>query len=360
VTVKATLTDNGGLLYQGIELGSKSVTFTIGSQSATATTGLNGIAETTITLNQAAGTPGVGSSFGGDDLYLGSSDSDPFQVTQENAYIEYTGESIAMIGTNLTLRATVWDSAAAGYPDGSSDTTIGDITNIWVFFNIYPAGTCGSGTPIVRSAQVLDTGPLGDGIGTATTTFTSSSEASYCVVSEVVAGSGGGENQWYVAGYAESAGIAFYKNTGQFASGGGWILDPNGRKGNFGFNARYNKRGSPQGQMVYVYRGYYNGVLADFIIKSNALEALSFSGTQYPITATLQGKCNLQINRASDGVQLWSDGNATFVATVIDSDNTSGIGSDAFRLSVWDKNGVPYKMVPSTSLSGGNLVVRNR
>jgi hypothetical protein len=306
----------------------------------------------------------VGSSFGGDDLYLGSSDSDPFQVNQENAYIEYTGDSIGRTGANLTLQATVWDSAAAGYlgdnPESGSGTTTGDITKMWIAFNIYPAGSCGSGAPQLRYARVFDTGIAGDGIGTATTMFSSTSEASYCVVSSLVAGSSGGVNQWYIADNAESAGIAFYNNVGVFATGGGWILDPNGRKGNFGFNARYNKRGSPQGQIVYVYRGYYNGVLADFIIKSNALEALGFSGTQYPITATLQGKCNLQINRASDGVQLWGDGNATFVATVTDSGNTSGIGSDAFRLSVWDKNGEPYKMVPNTLLSGGNVMVRNR
>jgi hypothetical protein len=110
VTVKATLTDNGGgLLYQGTELGSKSVTFTIGSQSASATTGLNGLAETTITFNQAAGTPG-GSSFGGDDLYLGSSDSDPFQVNQKMPHRVH-GDSIGRRG-NLTLGKR-WDSVAA-------------------------------------------------------------------------------------------------------------------------------------------------------------------------------------------------------------------------------------------------------
>ena len=74
----------------------------------------------------------------------------------------------------------------------------------------------------------------------------------------------------------------------------------------------------------------------------------------------MQGKCNLQINRASDGVQLWADGNATFVAIITDSGLNSGIGSDSFQLSVWDKNGVPYKMVPETLLSGGNVVVRAR
>ena len=49
--------------------------------------------------------------------------------------------------------------------------------------------------------------------------------------------------------------------------------------GNFGFNARYNKSGQPQGQFVYVWRGTYNGVAADFILKSNALSALGFTQT---------------------------------------------------------------------------------
>ena len=74
--------------------------------------------------------------------------------------------------------------------------------------------------------------------------------------------------------------ITFYNNTGQFVTGGGWIIDPasggNGH-GNFGFNARFNKNGAPQGQMVYVYRGLYNGVLADYRIKSNSLTSLGFS-----------------------------------------------------------------------------------
>ncbi len=58
----------------------------------------------------------------------------------------------------------------------------------------------------------------------------------------------------------------------------------------FGFNARYNKNNQPQGQFVYVYRGTYNGVLPDYVIKSNSLTALSYScnGCNYPISGTLQ------------------------------------------------------------------------
>jgi hypothetical protein len=164
-------------------------------------------------------------------------------VTQEDAAIQYTGDTIAQVGTNLNLRATIWDSAASGFPGTStgSDTTIGDITKMWIEFDIYPAGSCMSGTPITKYSQVSVTSVAG--IGTATTTFTSSSEASYCVVSSLAASSTGGTNLWYTAPHAESAGIDFYTNTGRFATGGGWINDPSGGKGNFGFNASYNTSG---------------------------------------------------------------------------------------------------------------------
>jgi hypothetical protein len=139
--------------------------------------------------------------------------------------------------------------------------------------------------------------------------------------------------------------------------------------------------------MVYVYRGLYNGVLADFRIKSNSLGSLGFQcwtgplppttggaygicptgNATFPAKATLQGKSTIQINRASDGYVLYSDGNATFSATVIDSGQSSGIGSDRFELTVYDKNGVLYKQVGDLGgsapyfnaavLNGGNVVI---
>jgi hypothetical protein len=190
-------------------------------------------------------------------------------VTQENAFILYSGDTIAQVGTSLNLRATLWDSAAAGYPgvnpESGPTATIGDITKMWIAFDVYLAGSCGSGTPSNLYAQVNLTGT--PGIGTATTALSSLSEVSYCVVSRLVAGSRGGTNLFYTAPNAQAAGLDFYVNSGQFATGGGWVNDPTGIHGNFGFNARYNSTGSPKGQMVYVYRALYNGVLADFCKK---------------------------------------------------------------------------------------------
>jgi hypothetical protein len=173
----------------------------------------------------------------------------------------------------------------------------------------------------------------------------------------LVAGNTGGTNLFHTAPNAQAAGLDFYVNSGQFATGGGWVSDPTGSHGNFGFNARYNSTGSPKGQIVYVYRTLYNGVLADFIVKSNALTALQFTGTTYPISSTLQGKASVQVNRASDGLSLFSAGNYAFSATVTDSGQNGDAGKQ-FSLIVYASNGVPYHTVPAaTPLQGGNVVV---
>ena len=71
------------------------------------------------------------------------------------------------------------------------------------------------------------------------------------------------------------------------------------------------------------------------------------------MSASLQGKATLKIVRASDGVTLYSDGNATFLATVVDGDTNA---ADTFALVVYDKRGVEIKNVPATQLGGGNVL----
>lgn len=286
----------------------------------------------------------------------GASSTDvAIQVMPENASILYSGEAIAQIGKNLTLRATVWDSAAAGYPGLDPDAALGDITKMWVAFDLYPQQSCMSGTPVqTLFAQVTDGVDAGDGIGTAEAVLTSANEASFCAVAWLVAGSTGGTNAWYTADRAESAVLIFYEPSGQFATGGGWIKDPDGGKGNLGFNSRYLKKGQPQGHLTYIYRGTYNGEVVDFVIKSTAINSLAFNGKIYPIGATLQGKATIQIIRASDGVLLYSEGGATFQATVVDNGDKSGV--DSFALLVYNKNGLVFKNVQVVPLEGGNII----
>lgn len=294
-------------------------------------------------------------------------------VVQDLA-VQYTGDSLALVSGNAKLEATVWDSAANGYPATTNHPaepggTIGDITKMWIAFDIYTAANCESGTPTTKYAAVLDSGngTSNDGIGTATTSFTSNAEGPYCVIVRLVDDndtSNGTTNHWYSADQALGM-VTFYNNTGQFVTGGGWIADPasggNG-KGNFGFNARYNKNGQRQGQMVYVWRGTYNGVAAICIIKSNSLTFLGFrsvnNDNNYPYEAALEGKATLQINRASDGLQLLSEGNGSFTAKAVEAGLPSSIDGDTFSLT-FTRNGQasPYNIFPGTQLTGGNIVI---
>jgi hypothetical protein len=355
----ATLTADGN------PIASTTINFSVGTNSGTAATDGSGIATDMTLLTQAAGSSYTATaSCSAATCGVLLSITHQFTISKENALIQYTGvDTVAQVGATMTLRATVWDSGASGYtganPESGPSATIGNIIKMWIAFDIYLAASCGTGTPTTKYAPVTDIGTLGDGIGTATQTFTSSTETSYCVIARLVADAAGGANQFYVADNTQGVGIAFYTNTGQFVTAGGWITDPNGGHGNFGLNARNNKNGQPQGQMVYVYRGLYNGVMADYVIKGTALSNFGIATTAgaYPMSATLQGKCTIQVNRASDGVQLYSDGNGTFSATATDSGQSSGIGSDTYSLIVYDKNAAQYKYVPATSLQGGNVVV---
>ena len=90
-----------------------------------------------------------------------------------------------------------------------------------------------------------------------------------------MAGPDGGVNQWYLADSADTI-LTFYEPSGQFVTGGGWVADPAGSKGNFGFTAKYLKNGRVQGNLVYTYGDEYNGEAVEYKIKSSAVNALAF------------------------------------------------------------------------------------
>jgi hypothetical protein len=269
----------------------------------------------------------------------------------------------------ISLTATVRDSAASGYTgangESSSSGTVGEVTKTFVEFDIYNAATCLSGTPIMSPVvQVTTATTSAWGVGPATYSLPSpTTEASYCVVPRVVGSTAGSTNLFYTAPPGSVSGIAVYTNTGQFATGGGWIADSTqggSGQGSLSFNARYTKTGGAKGQVAYVWQAMYNGQLANFTITSNAISTLTFSGTTTPITATLQGKCAELIAAVATGQLLASQGNLTFTATAKDGDYglSQNIPSDAFSLSVFNGS-TTIRQVTATSLGGGNLVVHN-
>ena len=97
----------------------------------------------------------------------------------------------------------------------------------------------------------------------------SMTEEFICVTVSLVAGPESGANEWYVAEDTDAV-LTIYEPSGQFVTAGGWVVDPSGSKGNFGMNGKYLKNGRVQGNLVYIFRGDYNGEPAEFKVKSNA------------------------------------------------------------------------------------------
>ena len=347
--LSATLTDADS----DAPLPGRTVTFTLGTQSADAVTDGDGVARTSLVLTQGAGSPGVTAAAAAGGGYSGASTDSPFAIGREDAAVAYSGSTIAQAGTPLALRSTAFDSAAAGFPLGGSDTTLGDIARTWIAFDALSGSDC-STLASTRTGSVEDGAPAGDGIGTASATLTSSTETVLCISPRLVGSSAGAASPFYAAPSALPIPVAFYENTGQFVTGGGWVDDPSGGKGHFAFNGRPGKK-SPSGQVVYNWLGDREGQPAMYRIKSNALSGLRFSGRTYPVTATMEGKANILVTRLSDGAVLYSDGAATMTATATDTNKSTT--PDSFSLSVFGKSGVHYKSVPTVPLRGGQVVV---
>lgn len=308
----------------------------------------------------------MAASFAGSPLYDPAAATGSYSIGRESAQLAYSGDTFAT-GTSVRLAATVTED---------QDGSLGDTSLAFVTFDVYTGATaCGSGTPTrYGPVAVADTGAAGDGIGTAEVQMSTPGEQTYCIVARVTGTGQLTANTHYEATPAQNAVLTVVATTGKFATGGGWIVDPaTGGHGNFGFTVRFTKSGSPKGQAVYVWRALYNGVLADFIVRSNSMTGLSFAdelgnGT-FPWRATLDGKATIRINRASDGATLYTDGNATFRLVALDSGQSSGIGVDSFAIRVLDKDGREYRLVGSwsggtyaggVSLSGGNVMVHLR
>jgi hypothetical protein len=263
-------------------------------------------------------------------------------VSPEAATLQYTGELIAPIRARLNLRAQVSGN--------------GDITKAWIEFEVYPSASCSVGTP---NKLFAGTRSVGLHTGVATATFASSNPAAHCVIAKLVAGSTGGVSLFYQA-HAARALITFYQHTHQIVNGLGWITDPNTHgRGTFGFNASYATSGTATGALLYHYRSVYHGVLADFIIRSDAITALTFDGSTYPIAATLQGKGTIQVKQASNGALLYSDQRATFTARATDTGTAGKVGPDTFGLTVYSRNGALYATVANSKLAEGVITVQN-
>jgi hypothetical protein len=324
----------------------KSIIFKIYSdfseQMVTAQTNSSGVAVATIILNQPEGGDyTVSALFKTDDDYQTSSDSSDFTIYKEHAYAQYTGDMVVPLNADtITLRATVFDE---------DDGYWGDLTKINVTITILDSDTILPLASHTYHTLQVDTTTV-DGVGFALITIDNpfTLEGEYLVQISFESE----ENDYYEGDNTDYATLIIYKPQGDFVTGGGWIEDTNGNKGNFGFNVKYKKNGLPKGQAIYVYR---EGDWL-FIVKTNAWVGMAINSNEnYSI---FEAKCNIKQVNATSGEIVWEKGNYRLVIEVWDHSQDGK--EDVFQVRVYDNIGLIYHEAgfdPYGNLMGGNIVI---
>jgi hypothetical protein len=289
-------------------------------------------------------------------------------VVQEDARVTYTGAlyvstaSTSSSNANVTLAATVQDISVT--PDAAGDTYPGDIRNATVTFIHRDTSTPIPGC-INLPVGLVTSGNFQTGTATCNWSVTISGDAQIFTVGVAVG------NYYTRNASADDVVVMVAKPlASSFITGGGYLVLTNsaglkagdaGSKNNFGFNVKYNKRGTNlQGNINIIVRRTEADGLHVYQIKGNVMTSLAVqpgSGT-----ATFNGKANIQ-DVTNPLAPISVEGNATLQVTL--HDNGEPGSSDTIGITVWNKSGGLWfaskwndvKTVEQL-LNGGNLVVR--
>ncbi|GAB2766792.1 hypothetical protein GCM10010465_10310 [Actinomadura fibrosa] len=369
VSLSATLTDD----VSGTGVKEKTVKFTIGSQSTTAQTDANGLASTSLKLNQdPANTYTVETEFLEDDSYLGSSDSDAFDITPENAMVAYTGQSLQATPTARDSEA--WVVLSANIQDITAnpaytlyDAFEGDIRNAKVKFVIVETG---EQFGWLQVTDLVD--PSDSKTGTVSYEWLaqiSGNNSSESFTVRVLV-----DNGYYVA--EDETVVTVYIPTGDFITGGGYLIPDasageyasnQGLKTNFGFNVKYNKKGNKlQGHMNVIFRRLEaDGKIHKYQIKSNAVQSLGVDVSDPDAqVATFTTKSNLtDITDPLNPVSL--GGNLILKVDMTDRGEPGTDDSISFTLTDGNTGALLYSSnwtgiaSEESKLAGGNLVAHS-
>jgi Bacterial Ig-like domain (group 3) len=121
VTLSATLTLSG----TSAGVAGQTITFTLGSQSCTATTSAAGAASCDLTLNQIPGPYTVNASFAGAGNYQASNASTSFTITKEETTLSYTGDTIIANNTTVHLSGVLLEDGTVPIAGRSVVFTLG-------------------------------------------------------------------------------------------------------------------------------------------------------------------------------------------------------------------------------------------
>ncbi|HKQ76116.1 MAG TPA: M36 family metallopeptidase [Blastocatellia bacterium] len=285
---------------------------------------IGGMATLPYTISLAQGSYPIMATYTSSSPGTGSSGSGTLTVAREDAIVTPSPTNPTEVKVNtpggtagpITLCATIKEV---------SDGSLGDISLATpVTYTLTPMIT---GTPTITRTATVTGGGVG-GTLTACITLTNVQVNVYDVVISV------GGNHY--TGSASAVLVIFDPSLG-FVTGGGTIVH-NGVTANFGFNAKYQKNGKPQGELLYIERRPTGEVK----LKSTSIQSLSIAG----VTGIIIGKATL------NGV-----GNQSFLATVVDNGEPGS--NDQFGLQVTTPGGaaIPELTFNPITLSGGNIQV---
>jgi hypothetical protein len=132
------------------------LTFTLGTQSCSAQTDINGAASCVITPNQVPGSYTLTTSFAGNGLFLASSTSNAFTITREETTLNYTGDTLIPNGQTAHLSGVLLEDGTVPIAGRTVTFTLGAVTP-----QSCSAVTDGTGTAQCLISPVAQ--PLGPG-----------------------------------------------------------------------------------------------------------------------------------------------------------------------------------------------------
>ncbi|MDI6050064.1 Ig-like domain repeat protein, partial [Flavobacterium sp. XS2P24] len=360
--LSAILTDN----VSGAPIQGKTITFTIGSQSVTGVTNGSGVATATLKITQSPiNTYNVVSTFAGDGSYVTSSDTDGFDIQQENALVEYTGpEFVGEQNTSASTTPVLLSASINDIVDGLG--LEGDIRNAIVQFYDINGGAAISGwlTP-----GLVTPGDLTKGIVTYNWSASVPTSGYNSTTVGIRVGTQSPEDNGYYVGYGQTVINVYRISLNEFITGGGHIIpvdskgqyaSDSGKKVNFGFNVKWNKSvKNLQGNLNLIFRK--EGKV--YQIKSTAMNSLSIISTN-PCSqkATFVSKANLtDVTNSALPISIY--GGISLQVTM--TDNGEPGKSDMIGFTLMDGNNLvyssswPVNKTLESFLNGGNLVVHN-
>lgn len=373
-------TDLSALLTDGPDgdpLSGRTVTFTIGSQSVEATTDSDGIAEATLILTQDPNQVyTVETSVEAEDCYTEGTDSDAYDIVQEDALVEYTGHTFQATPsandseTVVVLTANIQDITPS---DPGSDPYEGDIRNAMVKFVDRDANSDIS--PWIPVTDLFD--PSDPTTGTVSFDWLvdlGNNKDSESVMVGIVVGSLD-DNGYYLHSDAnDNTVVTVYKPDGDFVTGGGTIhpdnsagqyASTNGLKVNFGYNVKYNKGGKKLiGHANIIFRIDQGGQIHTYQIKGNAVQSLGVNvADENNKLAEFASKANLQeVTDPENPVSL--GGNLRLHVDMTDKGNPGFDDMISFNLTTVDgillySSNWSGLETEEMLLSGGNVVIHS-